>query len=161
MRIAMSSGLRLIFRFPQRLNISLRMQGPEKTIFTSRNHLGFSRNVIVQASCHGTDNSATLHAIASNRAEWPAALPLLIQLYLRRLNWMRFTRAAFVACGLTFLKRLVDNAPKDKFLEVATRIERLGWHVVVYFEADLLMEQLTPFIEAIPTHCCCRPHGAT
>jgi 2-pyrone-4,6-dicarboxylate lactonase len=49
-----------------------------------------------------------------------------------------------------FLKRLIDNAPKDKFLEVAKRIERLGWHVVIYFEAYLL-EELTPFIDAIPT----------
>ena len=37
--------------------------GPEQ-LFALRDHLGFSRNVIVQASCHGTDNSATLHAIA-------------------------------------------------------------------------------------------------
>ena len=37
--------------------------GPEK-LFALRDHLGFSKNVIVQASCHGTDNSATLNAIA-------------------------------------------------------------------------------------------------
>ena len=49
-----------------------------------------------------------------------------------------------------FLKRLVDNAPKDKFLDIARRIVPLGWHVVVYFEADLLKE-LIPFLEAIPT----------
>ena len=40
--------------------------------------------------------------------------------------------------------------PKDKFLEVAQRIVRLGWHVVVYFEADLL-EEMRPFLAAIPT----------
>src|SRR3546814_12281978 len=34
-----------------------------------------------------------------------------------------------------FLKRLVDDAPKDKFLEVAGRLPK-GWHVVIYFEAD-------------------------
>ena len=49
-----------------------------------------------------------------------------------------------------FLKRLVDDAPKDRFLEVARRIEPLGWHVVVYFEAELL-DELRPFLEAIPT----------
>ena len=48
-----------------------------------------------------------------------------------------------------FLKRLVDNAPKDKFLDVARRIAPLGWHVVVYFEADIL-EELRPFLDAIP-----------
>ena len=47
-----------------------------------------------------------------------------------------------------FLKRLVDNAPKDKFLEVASRLPK-GWHVVIYFEADIL-EELRPFLDAIP-----------
>jgi 2-pyrone-4,6-dicarboxylate lactonase len=48
-----------------------------------------------------------------------------------------------------FLKRLVDDAPKDRFLDIARRIARLGWHVVVYFEADIL-EELRPFLAAIP-----------
>src|SRR5690606_29051022 len=37
--------------------------GPEKP-FALRDHLGFARNVIVQESRHGTDNAATLDAIA-------------------------------------------------------------------------------------------------
>ena len=39
--------------------------GPDK-LCALRDHLGFARNVIVQASCHGTDNAATLHAIAAS-----------------------------------------------------------------------------------------------
>src|SRR3546814_4490025 len=35
-------------------------------------------------------------------------------------------------------------------LEVAKKIEPLGWHVVVYFEADIL-DEMVPFLEAIPT----------
>ena len=49
-----------------------------------------------------------------------------------------------------FLKRLVDDAPKDKFLDIAHRIQELGWHVVVYFEADIF-DKMIPFLEAIPT----------
>jgi predicted TIM-barrel fold metal-dependent hydrolase len=56
---------------------------------------------------------------------------------------------AYAAVRFNFLKRLVDHAPKDKFLEAARRIVPLGWHVVVYFEAELL-EELVPFLEAIP-----------
>jgi 2-pyrone-4,6-dicarboxylate lactonase len=37
--------------------------GPDK-LFALRDHLGFARNVIVQASCHGTNNAATLNGIA-------------------------------------------------------------------------------------------------
>src|SRR5690606_5866368 len=49
-----------------------------------------------------------------------------------------------------FLKRLVDDSPRDQFLEIARRVAPLGWHVVIYFEAELL-EELTPFMAAIPT----------
>jgi len=49
-----------------------------------------------------------------------------------------------------FLKRLVDDVPKDKFLDIAHRIARFGWHTLVYFKADLLAE-LRPFLAAFPT----------
>src|SRR3546814_2120901 len=43
--------------------------GPEM-LFALRDHLGFSNNVIAQESCHGTDNAATLDALArSNRSD--------------------------------------------------------------------------------------------
>jgi len=120
--------------------------GPDQ-LFALRDHLGFSRNVIVQASCHGTDNSATLNAIDQSQgmARGIAVVdPSISDDELDVLN-----EGGIRGVRFNFLKRLVDNAPKDKFLEVAKRIERLGWHVVIYFEAELL-DELTPFIEAIP-----------
>ena len=39
--------------------------GPDQ-LFALRDRLGFARNIIVQASCHGTDNAATLDAIAKS-----------------------------------------------------------------------------------------------
>ena len=121
--------------------------GPE-ILFALRDHLGFSRNVIVQASCHGTDNRATLNAIAKSagRARGVAVVdPAITDAELDALHAGGIRGVRF-----NFLKRLVDDAPRDRFLEIAKRIERLGWHVVIYFEADLL-EELTPFMEAIPT----------
>jgi 2-pyrone-4,6-dicarboxylate lactonase len=120
--------------------------GPE-ALFALRDRLGFARNVIVQASCHGTDNGATLSAIARSkgRARGIAVVEPAIDdsalevLHAGGIRGVRFN----------FLKRLVDDAPKDKFLEVSRRIARLGWHVVVYFEADILAE-LRPFLDAIP-----------
>ena len=119
--------------------------GPEK-LFALRDHLGFTKNVIVQASCHGTDNAATLRAIAASlgQARGVAVVdPAITEddlLYLHD-GGMRGIR-------FNFLKRLVDNAPKDQFLEVAARLPK-GWHVVIYFEADIL-EELRPFMDAIP-----------
>jgi 2-pyrone-4,6-dicarboxylate lactonase len=119
--------------------------GPEM-LFALRDRLGFTRNVIVQASCHGIDNSATLNAIARSggRARGVAVVdPAISARSLAALHngGMRGVR-------FNFLKRLVDHAPKNAFLELTGRLPE-GWHVVVYFEADILVE-LRPFLEAIP-----------
>ncbi len=49
-----------------------------------------------------------------------------------------------------FVKRLVDFTPKDELLEIAGRIAKLSWHVVIYFEAVDLPE-LWDFFIALPT----------
>ncbi len=119
--------------------------GPDM-LFALRDRLGFARNVIVQASCHGTDNAATLDAIAqsSGKARGVAVVdPAISEADLAALDGGGIRGIRF-----NFLKRLVDDAPKDKFLEVAERLPA-GWHVVVYFEADIL-EELRPFLDAIP-----------
>lgn len=121
--------------------------GPEM-LFALRSHLGFDRNVIVQASCHGTDNRATLNAIAKSKGKARGVAvvdPAVGDKELQALHDGGIRGVRF-----NFLKRLVDDAPKDKFLEIARRIEPLGWHVVIYFEADIL-EELRPFLDAIPT----------
>jgi 2-pyrone-4,6-dicarboxylate lactonase len=119
--------------------------GPDM-LFALRDRLGFERNIIVQASCHGTDNSATLNAIArsNGKARGVAVVdPAITDEGLHALH-----EGGIRGVRFNFLKRLVDNAPKDKFLEVAGRLPS-GWHVVVYFEADILAE-LRSFIDAIP-----------
>ena len=119
--------------------------GPDK-LFALRDHLGFARNVIVQASCHGTDNAATLDAIArsNGKARGVAVVdPAISEGELAALH-----AGGIRGIRFNFLKRLVDDAPKDRFLEVAGRLPQ-GWHVVIYFEADIL-EEMRPFIAAIP-----------
>lgn len=119
--------------------------GPDM-LFALRDRLGFDRNVIVQASCHGTDNAATLDAIArsAGRARGVAVVdPAISDAELARLH-----DGGIRGIRFNFLKRLVDDAPKDLFLDVAARLP-IGWHVVVYFEADIL-EELRAFLDAIP-----------
>jgi 2-pyrone-4,6-dicarboxylate lactonase len=134
-------------RFPFSAKAKYRPQdaGPE-TLFALRDRLGFARNVIVQASCHGTDNSATLNAIAASggKARGVAVVdPAISDGALQALHDGGIRGVRF-----NFLKRLVDDAPKDKFLDVARRLPK-GWQVVVYYEADILQE-LRPFLDAIP-----------
>ena len=117
-------------------------------LFALRDRLGFSRSVIVQASCHGTDNAATLNAIAVSNGTARGVAVVAGDIGDAALE--RLHEGGIRGVRFNFLKRLVDDAPRDQFLAIARRIARLGWHVVLYFEADLL-EELTPFIEAIPT----------
>jgi 2-pyrone-4,6-dicarboxylate lactonase len=134
------------FPFSARAKYLPQDAGPDM-LFALRDHLGLSRNVIVQASCHGTDNRATLNAIAlsGGRARGVAVVdPGITQAELRALHDGGIRGVRF-----NFLKRLVDDAPKDKFLDIARRIVELRWHVVIYFEADILQE-MRAFIDAIP-----------
>lgn len=119
--------------------------GPDM-LFALRDHLGFAKNVIVQASCHGTDNAATLDAIAKSNGK--ARGVAVVDPAISRQELQRLHDGGMRGIRFNFLKRLVDDAPRDKFLEVSRRLPK-GWHVVIYFEADIL-EELRPFMDAIP-----------
>jgi 2-pyrone-4,6-dicarboxylate lactonase len=43
---------------------------PRQQLAALHRHLGFSRAVVVQASCHGTDNSALLDALGASGGMW-------------------------------------------------------------------------------------------
>ena len=117
-------------------------------LFALRDHLGFNRNVIVQATCHGKDNRALVDALlsADGRARGVVTLSSdvsdeeLQQLHAAGVRGVRFN----------FVKRLVDFTPKEELLKVANKIAPLGWHVVVYFEAQDLPE-LWDFFTELPT----------
>ena len=117
-------------------------------LFALRDHLGFERNVIVQATCHGADNSAMLDALAHSqgRARGVATVRRDVSdAELERMHALGVRGVRF-----NFVRRLVDFTPKEELLEIAGRIARLGWHVVVYFEAADL-GSLWDFFTALPT----------
>ena len=55
----------------------------------------------------------------------------------------------YVAC-VNFVKRLVDKLLLDTLETISKKIAPLGWHVVIYFEAQELPE-LASFFAALPT----------
>jgi 2-pyrone-4,6-dicarboxylate lactonase len=117
-------------------------------LFALRDQLGFARNVIVQATCHGADNRAMVDAcIASNdKARGVATVrPDVIDRELRNLH-----AAGVRGVRFNFVKRLVDFTPRGELTEIASRVAELGWHVVVYFDAQDLPE-LWDFFTALPT----------
>ncbi|GAA5174362.1 amidohydrolase family protein [Modicisalibacter zincidurans] len=117
-------------------------------LFALRDHLGFARNVIVQASCHGTDNRALLDALTASgdRARGVAVVDSCIGA-----DELEAMHAAGVrAVRFNFVKRLVDNTSWDDCLRIVDKIKPLGWHVVVYFEADDL-EEIKPLLRRLET----------
>jgi 2-pyrone-4,6-dicarboxylate lactonase len=112
---------------------------PKEQLFALRDFLGFERNVIVQATCHGSDNSALVDAlVASNdRARGVATItPDIAEEELKLLH-----EAGVRAVRFNYVKRLGDTEPDEYYQRIVERITPLGWHVVVYFEAADLAER--------------------
>ena len=117
-------------------------------LFALRDHLEFDKNVIVQATCHGSDNRALVDALQSSggKARGVATVNRNVtdaELHAMHAAGVRGTR-------FNFVKRLADFTPREVLLEIARRIAPLGWHVVIYFEAQDLPE-LYDFFTALPT----------
>lgn len=121
---------------------------PKEKLFELRDFLGFSRNVIVQATCHGHDNRALVDALkaSGDRARGIASVGAdvghdeLAEMDAAGVRGVRFN----------FVKRLVDATPREVYFGIAEKIAAFGWHIVVYFEAPDLAD-LVPFLEALPT----------
>ena len=120
--------------------------GKEK-LFELRDHLGFTRNVIVQATCHGKDNRAMMDACRASGGLARGVASVGADITKEELNDMH--EAGVRGVRFNFVKRLVDATPKSVFLEIAAKIQDFGWSTVVYFEAQDL-EDLEPFLQELP-----------
>ncbi len=117
-------------------------------LFALRDFLGFSRNVIVQATCHGADNHALVDALHASGGLARGVATVrdtvsdeeLQQLHAAGVRGVRFN----------FVRRLVDPKPDAYYHAIIDRIAPLGWHVVVYFEAADLAERWN-FFTSLPT----------
>jgi len=117
-------------------------------LFALRDFLGFSRNVIVQATCHGADNRALVDALQASGGLARGVATVrdtvsdeeLQQLHAAGVRGVRFN----------FVRRLVDPKPDAYYHAIIDRIAPLGWHVVVYFEATDLAERWN-FFTSLPT----------
>lgn len=98
-----------------------------------QDRLGLSRAVFVQASCHGTDNSAMVDAIVRGKGRF-AGVAMIDDSFsdddIKALHdvGVRGTRFNFVAH--------LGGAPEpDEFWRIVDRVAPLGWHIVLHFDA--------------------------
>ena len=116
-------------------------------LFALRDHLGFSRNVIVQATCHGKDNSAMVDACRAGGDLARGIASVGADITHKELAEMHDSGVRGVR--FNFVKRLVDATPKEAFIAIADKIQEFGWSIVVYFEA-MDLEELEPFLKQLP-----------
>lgn len=113
--------------------------------------LGLQRAVFVQASCHGTDNAAMLDAIVRGDGRY-AGVAMVDDSYtdddLRMLHDHRVRGIRF-----NFVAHLGGTPDLEQFWRLVERIEPLGWHIVLHFDAhdlpdhaDLLDRLPVPYV---------------
>jgi len=113
------------------------------------NKMGFWGFVVVQATCHGTDNRVVVDALEhmEGRAAGVASVNEDVTLEeLRRLHaaGVRGVRFAFLPHVAS------ETTPADVILRIAEKIQPLGWHTDLYFLPQTF-EVMEPLIRSLPT----------
>jgi len=117
-------------------------------LFALRDYLGFERNVIVQATCHGADNQALVDALRASDDKARGVATVRDTVSADELSELH--EAGVRGVRFNFVRRLVDPKPDAYYYAIIDRIAPLGWHVVIYFEAADL-EERWDFFTSLPT----------
>jgi predicted TIM-barrel fold metal-dependent hydrolase len=113
--------------------------------------LGLSRAVLVNASCHGTDNTVIVDAIAQSGGRYRGVANADDSFTER--DFEKLHRSGFRGVRFNFVKHLGGMPDMDEFHRIVARIRPFGWHVDLHFDAgdllefaDLLHELPVPFL---------------
>lgn len=120
----------------------------KEQLFSLRDYLGFSKNVIVQASCHGSNNDALVDALLTAGEQARGVAVVDEQITEQEIATLH--QAGVRGVRFNFVKRLVDTTPKSVFKSIAEKIRPFGWHIVVYFESQDL-DDIAPFLVELDT----------
>src|SRR5262245_49848261 len=119
----------------------------QKEILIDR--LGFWGFVVVQATCHGTDNNVVVERLEhlEGRAAGVAGVDENVTTdELRRLH-----AAGVRGVRFAFLPHIAsETTPADVIQRIAKKIEPFGWHTDLYFLPETF-EVMEPLIKSLPT----------
>ncbi len=120
-------------RFPYHPDSTYRpVDAPKERLRRLHGLLGIDRAVIVQATCHGTDNSATLDAIASSNGRWKGVAIVDETFSERQLEELH--AGGIRGARFSFARHLGGTPDFGRVRRIAERIAPFGWHLVVYIE---------------------------
>jgi 2-pyrone-4,6-dicarboxylate lactonase len=119
----------------------------QKEILLER--MGFWGFVVVQATCHGTDNSVVIDALEhmEGKAAGVASVDEDVSIdELRRLHAVGVRGVRFA-----FLPHIAsETTPADVIQRIAEKVQPFGWHTDLYFLPDTF-EVMEPLIRSLPT----------
>lgn len=120
---------------------------PKENLRHLHDVLGIDRAVIVQASCHGTDNAAMLDAIESSDGRYRGvcnAAESFTGEYIERLHAGGIRGVRF-----NFVKHLGGAPDLGRMRRIVDKVKHLPWHVELHFDAKDLLEY-EELIDSIP-----------
>ncbi len=111
---------------------------PKEVLAALHRRLGLGRAVIVQASCHGSDNRAMLDALRSDPARYRGVAIIddatpdaeLAEMHAAGVRGIRFN----------FIASLGGAPDMGVFHRAADRVRPLGWHMVLHVQGDGVRE---------------------
>ncbi len=111
---------------------------PKESLAALHKTLGIERCVIVQASCHGTDNRAMLDAIATSGGRYRGIA--IVDETLTDQDYAALQEGGIRGVRFNFVKHLGGMPDMNVFRHVVERIQPLGWHLVVHLDAADITE---------------------
>ena len=122
-----------------------------ETLAALHRHLGLERAILVQASCHGTDNNAMLDALEWSKGRWRGVA--MVKKDVTDLELTTLHEAGVRGVRFNFVAHL-GGAPDLKNVQaVIARVTPLGWHIQLHLDAedietyrDFLKSLRVPFI---------------
>ncbi len=96
--------------------------------------LGIDRAVIVQASCHGSDNSAAIDAIARSNGAYRGVA--IVNGSESDAEMARMHAGGIRGVRFNFVQHLGGTPDLDLFDRTIDRLAELGWHVVLHLDAE-------------------------
>jgi 2-pyrone-4,6-dicarboxylate lactonase len=128
---------------------------PWRKLVDLDNHLGFSGEVVVAATCHGTDNTYMLNAL--KKAKGRALGVAFVEKTISDEELIELDKAGVRGVRYSYVKRLTNPPPPEEMVAMGNRLKRLkdagqiknDWHIDLYCEAADLKD-LESHIKTIP-----------
>ena len=111
---------------------------PKEVLAALHARLGLGRAVLVQASCHGTDNTAMIDAIQRSGGAYRGVA--IVDGSITDKGLEELDAGGVRGVRFNFVKHLGGTPDLEVFDRVLDRIQPLGWHVVLHLDAGDILE---------------------